>query len=512
MCPSAGRAALPLGLIVVLLAAGCAHPVTPAPPAEVVAPAAAMRGAGPPAPTGQAAAPKAAPEPPPAQVTAPAKAAAQSAAAPVPAGVRELITSLEQQYASGVALYRDGQLDEARQTFDATLDRLLSTSYDIRATPALQQELDGLLDRIQALESDVLPTGGLNQAPEEAPPLQRVPELTFPLDAATRARIAAEIHAGLEPAAGQLPLVLNDAVMRYIHYFSTRGKPDLIEGLRRAQRYREMIETIFQHEGVPSDLIYLAQLESDFDPRLVSRAGARGMWQFMPSRAADYGLKRTRWVDQRDDPRLETEAAAHHLKDLHAEFGNWYLAMAAYETGPRTVQELVARTGYADYFKLYAMGVLPRGVRNYVPVILAMALMADNPAEYGLQAVEAGPAEPAVQVRIETLEASVDLRLAADCAQVTVADLQHLNPSLLHFEAPAGYQLRVPEAAAGRFEEGLARVPARERLAWRLHWVKEGETWGQLSRRFHISVARLSAANHLAARHAPLAGTPLALP
>lgn len=502
---ASARAAWAAGaLLALLLAAGCqTHPVIPAPPAA--ASTATPRTAAPvPAPG-----PPAAPASPPAPSIPVPPRQAQPA---VPEGIRQLIASLEQQYASGVALYRDGQLDEARQTFDATLDRLLATSYNIPSTPALQQELQALLDRIQALESDVLPTGGLNQAPAAVTPQARVPELTFPLDDATRARIAAEIHAGLEPAAGQLPLVLNDAVMRYIHYFSTTGKADLVDGLRRAGRYRTMIESVFSEVGVPADLIYLAQLESNFDPRLVSRAGARGMWQFMPSRAADYGLKRTRWVDQRDDPRLETEAAAHHLKDLHNEFGDWYLAMAAYETGPRTIQEIVARTGYADYFKLYAMGALPRGVRNYVPVILAMALMADNPAQYGLQAVEAGPAEQPPDVQVELLEAPLDLRLAAECAQVTVSDLQHLNPSLLHLEAPAGFQLRVPASAAGRFEEGLARVPARERLRWRLHWVKAGESWGQLSRHFHISVARLVAANHLSSARAPLAGTPLALP
>ncbi|HET9783878.1 MAG TPA: transglycosylase SLT domain-containing protein [Terriglobales bacterium] len=424
--------------------------------------------------------------------------------------IAQLITGLEAQYQAALRLDRQGQLDEARLAFDATLDRLLASSYDIPATPRLQQELDSLLDRIQAIESDALAAGGLNQAPTPASPLDRIPEPTFPLDAATKARIEAESQSALTRSRlGELPLVLNDPVLHYIQYFTTRGKEDLLHGLARAGRYRDMIEKTFQQVGIPSDLIYLAQLESGFDPRQLSSAGARGMWQFMPSRAADYDLKRTHWLDLRMDPEAATAAAAHHLKDLYSEFGDWYLAMAAYNTGPATIQAIVARTGYADYFRLYDSGALPKSWRNYVPVILAMAIIADNPSQYGITVPDPDP--PLAPDRVE-IGVATDIRLAAECAGVTVADIQHLNPALLHYEAPPGYTLKLPQGTLGRYQEAIERVPPKGRIAWRMHWIKPGETWGQLSRRYHVSVGRLQTANHLPPGHAPLAGAPLALP
>ncbi|MGH9393166.1 MAG: transglycosylase SLT domain-containing protein [Terriglobales bacterium] len=438
-------------------------------------------------------------------------------AAPPPDAIAQFIAALEAQYSAALQLYRQGQLDEARQGFDATLDQLLASSYNIRAQPRLQHELDSLLDRIQALESDLLANGGLSQAQPQATPLERIPELTFPLDAATRAAIERESRSALapppgrgpQPATPQLPLELNDAVERYIHYFTTSGRADLVNGLRRAGRYRAMVDRIFLAQGVPTDLIYLAQLESDFDPRLVSRAGAHGMWQFMASRASDYGLKRTTWVDDRFDPEKATTAAARHLKDLYHEFGDWYLAMAAYNAGPANIQKIVARTGYADYFKLYDMGALPKYLRNYVPVILAFALIAKSPQQYGVD--ELVPADPD-QVAVEHLSAALDLRLAAECVRASVADLQRLNPSLLHLRAPANFDLRLPQDSDTRFQRGLAQVPPADRMSWRLHWVAPGETWGGLSRRFHISVARLASANHLSPARAPAVGAPLALP
>lgn len=435
----------------------------------------------------------------------------QSAATP-PDAIAGLIASLEQQFAAADALYRNGRLDEARAGFDATVDRLLASSYSIRDQPRLQRELESLLDRIHALESDLIANGGLSNQ-TQLTPLERIPELTFPIDPALRAEIEKASGAALVPAAGpSLPLVLNDPVIRYIHYFSTNGRKDLEADFRRAGRYRAMIESTLRDVGVPTDLLYLAQLESSFDPKLVSRAGAVGMWQFMASRSDDYGLKRTRWVDERKDPVKATRAAARHLKDLFAEFGDWDLAMAAYDAGPANVQAIVARTGYADYWKLYEMGALPRYLRNYVPVILATAIIARNPAKYGITIADPEPPESG---DLEPITAPLDLRLAAECAQVTVGDLQHLNPSLLHYEVPLGFSLRLPKGSGAGFLQILDRIPARHRLDWRLHWVRTGDSWPGLAKRFHVALASLRRANQngdslLPTRPAP--GSPVVLP
>ena len=174
--------------------------------------------------------------------------------------------------------------------------------------------------------------------------------------------------------------MLNDQVAMFINYFSsTKGRHTLEHGLARAGRYREMISQTLKQEGVPQDLIYLAMAESGFQPLAVSRASARGMWQFMSGSGALYGLERNWWVDDRQDPEKSTRAAAHYLKDLYAQLGDWYLAMAAYNSGAGTVQHAVERTGYADFWELYRRGVLPQETRNYVPIIVAVTIMAKNP-------------------------------------------------------------------------------------------------------------------------------------
>ena len=152
---------------------------------------------------------------------------------------------------------------------------------------------------------------------------------------------------------------------------------------------------------MPQDLIYLAQAESGFHPTALSRAGARGIWQFMASRAKGYGLERNLWLDERQDPERSTRAAAEHLKDLYKQFGDWYLAMAAYNSGPGTVQQAVKRTGYADFWELYKRNVLPRETRNYVPIILAVAIMAKNPAQYGLDDIVREQPVPTDTVKID---------------------------------------------------------------------------------------------------------------
>lgn len=462
-------------------------PSTPAPAAQVLTPA----------------------RPSPAIPTPPRLVRAMPSTPPPADGTGVLIASVEQQYQAALQLYRAGQLDEARQGFNTALDHLLASPYDIPSTPQLHAELTSLLDRIQALESDALPVGGFSQTPPQSS-MQKILQLTFPLDPETKARLEAKARVALaRQRRGQLPLTVNDAVLRYVHYFTTRGRGDLLQGFRRAGRYRAMVDKIFTAQGIPTDLIYLAQLESGFNPRETSRAGARGMWQFLAETGKGYGLKRNHWVDERLDPEMATRAAAEHLKSLYALFGNWYLAMAAYNTGEITIERIVARTGYANYFKLYDMGALPRSWRNYVPVILAIALIAQNPSAYGISDPDPDPPLSPDEV---TASSNEDLRLAAECADVTVADLQRFNPALLHYLVPQGYVLKIPSGTKKLYEEGMAAVPASDRVYWRLHWVRRGETWSELARKYGISARVLQRTNHLSGAHPPPPGTPLALP
>src|SRR5271156_2403004 len=261
-----------------------------------------------------------------------------------------------------------------------------------------------------------------------------------------------------------------------------------------------MIHRVLREEGVPQDLIYLAQAESGFHPLAVSRAGARGMWQFMGSRAKGYGLERSWWVDDRQDPEKATRAAAHHLHDLYNEFGDWYLAMAAYNSGPGTVQSAVKRTGYADFWELYRRNVLPRETRNYVPIIVAVTIMAKNPAQYGLDSVIKDKPVPYDTVKIDY---PIDLRLAAECVDATTADLLDLNPSLLRLTTPKDvaksrpFELHLPAGTADKFESAVAAIPADKRVWWRYHKVQAGETLAAIARTYHTTPRAIAEANDI---------------
>ncbi len=251
------------------------------------------------------------------------------------------------------------------------------------------------------------------QQKSEPAPIDETNGITPAADAGIKAKAEAEI----KNTRSDLPLMMTDQVAGYITYFSGRGRGVFERAFARSGRYHDMIVSTLKEEGVPQDLIYLAQAESGFHPLAVSRVGARGIWQFMASRARGYGLYHNMWVDDRQDPEKSTRAAARHLKDLYNQFGDWYLAMAAYNSGPGTVQAAVKRTGYADFWELYRRNVLPKETRNYVPIILAVTIMTKNPSQYGLDDVAMD--HPADYDTV-TINYPVDLRLVAECVELHV--------------------------------------------------------------------------------------------
>jgi membrane-bound lytic murein transglycosylase D len=252
----------------------------------------------------------------------------------------------------------------------------------------------------------------------------------------------------------------------------------------------------FKEQGLPQDLIYLALAESGFHPQAVSKAGARGIWQFMGSRGIGYGLHHNMWVDDRQDPEKSTRAAARHLKDLYNQFGDWYLAMAAYNSGPGTVQAAVKRTGYADFWELYNRNVLPKETKNYVPIILAATIMAKNPAQYGLDSIAM---EHPAEYDTVSIRYPVDLRLVAECVNSTPEELQDLNPSLLRLTTPreGQFDLHLPAGSKDQYETAIASIPADMRLWWRYHTVHSGDTLATLARTYHVTAKSITEANHL---------------
>jgi membrane-bound lytic murein transglycosylase D len=407
--------------------------------------------------------------------------------------VADLIARVEKEYQNGEDNYRAGHLEAAKQNFDSAFNQLLGSGFDLKSDDRLQHELDRILDGINGLELAALQQGdGFAEQKSEPAPIDEANELTPSVDLNVKAKAEAEIKS----TRSDLPLMMTDQVAGYINYFSNRGRGTVERALARSGRYEDMIRSTLREEGVPQDLIYLAQAESGFHPLAVSRAGARGMWQFMGSRARGYGLERNWWVDDRQDPEKATRAAARHLKDLYNQFGDWYLAMAAYNSGPGTVQAAVKRTGYADFWELYRRNVLPKETRNYVPIIVAVTIMAKNPEQYGLDTVV--KEEPVAHDTVK-IDYPIDLRLAAECVDATAADLQDLNPSLLRLTTPKdrAFELHLPPGTAEKFQFAVAAIPADKRVWWRYHKVQAGETLASISRTYRIPSKSIAAANNL---------------
>ncbi len=413
----------------------------------------------------------------------------REAASETQSAVAKAIREADRHFQSGKFLLQESKPEEARREFDMAVDLLLDLPEDTAERQVAERKAEELIRLIHrySLES----SGPRDQ---ESPayvqsPLPAMLDLTFPIDPSMTNKVLAQVAA----TSSQLPLVVNDAVLSYVNYFtSERGRRVLYAGIRRSGRYKPMISRILDEEGVPQELIFLAQAESAFMPQAVSRAAATGMWQFVRFRGEEYGLNSDRYGDERLDPEKATRAAARHLHELYRQLGDWHLAMAAYNCGPFCVERAVQRTGYADYWELRSRNALPRETRNYVPAILAMAIVAKNLSAYGLEAVQ--PDQPIEWDTIQ-MTANTSLALVADAADLPVSDIRDLNPSLLRGIAPSGYQVKVPRGRGNVVLATLDTVPAEKRVAWRLHRVSEGDTLASIARRYSTAASSIVAAN-----------------
>ncbi len=405
---------------------------------------------------------------------------------------KQLIDAVEKAYHAGLADYQAGHAESARANFNYAVDLLLKCNCDLRGNAALSEEFDHVVDAVNTLEMDALAKGGGPQQQEETP-AEAAGNITTPANP----KVAATAEAELKTTVSDLPLVMNDYVASYIDFFenSPKGHGTIVASLERMGRYKDMIQKVLRDEGLPQDLIYQAFAESGFRPQAINtKSGAGGMWQFMPY--GTYGLEHSAWLDERFDPVKATEAYAHEIKKMYDQLGDWYLAMAAYDWGPGNIQKAVQRTGYADFWELYRRNNLPQETKNYVPVFLAVTLMAKNPKQYGLEDITPDP--PLMTDTVKTNYA-VDLRLVSDITGAPVQEIEGLNPSLLRMSTPPDdeYDLRLPAGTAGVFAKDIAEIPVEKRRYWRFHQVQEGDTLASLARTWHVSRSELAYVNQL---------------
>jgi membrane-bound lytic murein transglycosylase D len=317
----------------------------------------------------------------------------------------------------------------------------------------------------------------------------------------------------LQTTAHDIEIPTNAKVLSYVQLFTGRVKGYLEEGLSRGARFLPMIQNVFRAEGLPLDLAYVPLVESAFKTSALSRAKAKGMWQFMRGTALENGLKHDWYIDERAEPEKATKAAAKYLKTLHRMFGgDWHLALASYNGGPGRVQRAIRRSGRDDFWKLTSSTrYLPRETREYVPLILAAIIIARNPAQYGMTVLPT--AVPAAET--VTLPHAVDLRRVAEWIDAPVDTIQDLNPELRRWTTPVrtkDYELRVPAGAAEVVRSRLAKTNPADLAPLRWHTVKKGETIATIARKLKVSRADLAEANYLSVRSRVKTGQQLIIP
>ena len=286
------------------------------------------------------------------------------------------------------------------------------------------------------------------------------------------------------------PIVLNDRVKAALKYLRAHRSDDITQAFWRARRYAGMMRAIFREHDLPEELVNLAFVESDVNPRATSHAQAAGIWQFVPSTARTYGMRTTASLDERRDPDKSTRAAAEHLKSLYNRFGAWPLALAAYNAGENAIQQAIRRQHTRNFWHLR----LPKETRQFVPKFMAMTIIARDPRRYGFSL----PPEAPHETEILHVSQPTEIRQIAEAAGTTVKYLRELNPELVGPATPPdqrGYALRIPR-----------------RVTWVSHKVQEGETLTAIARRYKVSLQMLREANRLNQRAEPAVGRIILVP
>jgi membrane-bound lytic murein transglycosylase D len=432
----------------------------------------------------------------------------------VPREMMELMRNAQLKYLEGSRLIKSGESDRARAAFNKAVDLLLESEYSLDSNVEFNRFFQDLIRRIQQDESKYLRAPDLDEKPESAvvDELEKVDLIPIRVDPA----LQDVVEADLANTRYDIPVVLNERVLKSLNFWLNKGRKFFVSGLVRSGRYKEMIERIFREQSVPLDIMYLAQVESLFKTNALSRAMAKGIWQFGKGTAVRYGLKVNSYIDERSDPEKSTLAAAKYLNDLYGMFKDWNLVLAAYNWGEGKVLKLMDRSGLNDFWELMDLRRnFPAETQNHVPLIMASIILARNPDKYGLPS----DLESTLEYSKLPISKPVDLRAAARILNVSLEDLKQLNPALRGLSTPPAYpdfQLNVPAGSTPEMHMKIAALPEvkirpQTEMASR-HKIQSGDTLDKIARKYGISVAALKSANRISSPNSLKAGTWIRIP
>jgi membrane-bound lytic murein transglycosylase D len=440
------------------------------------------------------------------------------APAPLPQPITDpvdlLIKDSQAQFEAGERELKAGHLEQARHDFDRAVEVLLSSPYGARTDARMREHFDRLIDRINAYEVTALAQGdGFAEKKYEAAPIDELLKnaTTFPAPKADAATTAA-VKEDLERNTHDIAIPEDPKILSYVEVFQNRLRDYIQDSLERGGKYLPMIQSVFRAEGLPLDLAYIPIIESSFKTNALSKANAKGPWQFMKGTAKDSGLHTDWFIDERSDPEKATIAAAKYLKSLSEMFdGDWELVLAAYNGGPGRVSRAVKRSGVTDFWKLSASSkYLPRETREYVPLVMAAMLIGRSPEQYGFDIA----APVLVEYEKVTIPKAIDLRRVAEWAGTTVDEIQSLNPELRRWTTPvtSDYEMKVPKGTAERLTAKLADASPADFVTLKWYTAKSTDTLLTVGRKFAVSRAELAEANNLSVKARLHSGQSLIIP
>jgi len=294
-----------------------------------------------------------------------------------------------------------------------------------------------------------------------------------------------------------IPIVINARVDQFIQIFQTTFRYKFVTWLARSEKYIPFMRNLLKEHGLPEDLVYIALIESGFDPYAYSRSKASGPWQFVFWTGKRYGLSVNWWVDERRDPEKSTIAAAKYLKDLYERFSSWHLAAAGYNAGENKIVTAMRRFRTEDFWKLTNYRYLKPETKNYVPQMIAAALIAKDPEKYGFTDVEYQEPLRYEKVKIPEL---TDLSLIAKSCETSLEEIKDLNPELRRGVTPPNqteYEIKIPYGKKDLFQKNFEALQPLEKFQFKTHLVRKGETLPRIANLYRVDLEPLLEINHL---------------
>ncbi len=412
----------------------------------------------------------------------------------------------EEYHSMGVTANREGGWEEAQYYFEKALKILANLDVETDTIPTPEAvKYSAIINNVVADYRVTLRS--LGKLEDDAAPsvlLERFGDLEEGLESDSIQVFKQDIG----PVVHDLPIVMNERVRSSIVYFQTVAKKAFARYLSRINLYRPLYSKVLAEYGLPQDLVYLSLVESGFNPNAYSWARAMGLWQFIASTGRMYGLERDWWIDERKDPTKSTDAAARFLRDLYNQFGDWELAMAAYNGGPRRVENTIRDQRTRDFWRMK----LKRQTMDYVPLIYAAAIIAKEPQKYGFRDVAY---EPSLKWEEVTIKKCLDLKTVAEAIGCGLEELKALNPELLRGCTPPGgreYVLKIPTGRKDVFMASYEDMASPRETQMVRHTIRQGESVKAIASRYGVSQYALLEANHLTKKSKIIAGRELIIP